>query len=56
VADAVVQVRNAIARNTYGVEVEPGVDDALIIAIAVCVDRSYEDEKREREHRERGGF
>ena len=28
-------------------EVEPGVDDALIIAIAVCIDRIYEDEERE---------
>ena len=37
-------------RDTYGVEVEQGVDDALIIAIAICIDRIYEDEKREREH------
>jgi uncharacterized protein YxjI len=41
-------------RDTYGVEVEPGVDDALIIAIAVCIDRIYEDEKRE--HHDQGGF
>jgi uncharacterized protein YxjI len=43
-------------RDTYGVEVEPGVDDALIIAIAICIDRIYEDEKREREHHDDGGF
>ena len=42
-------------RDTYGVEVEQGVDDALIIAIAICIDRIYEDEKREREHHD-GGF
>ena len=41
-------------RDTYGVEVEPGVDDALIIAIAICIDRIYEDEKRE--HHDRGAF
>lgn len=38
-------------RDTYGVEVEPGADDALVIAIAVCIDRIHEDEVRE--HRER---
>lgn len=38
-------------RDAYGVEVEPGADDALIIAIAVCIDRIHEDEARE--HRER---
>lgn len=43
-------------RDTYGVEVAPGEDDALIIAIAVCIDRIHEDEIREREHREQGGF
>jgi uncharacterized protein YxjI len=36
-------------RDTYGVEVGPGEDDALIIAIAVSIDRIHEDE--EREHR-----
>ena len=45
-------------RDTYGVEVGPGEDDALIIAIAVCIDRIHEDE--ERKHREQqpfgGGF
>jgi uncharacterized protein YxjI len=25
-------------RDTYGVEIEPGEDDALVLAIAVCVD------------------
>ena len=34
-------------RDTYGVEVEPGMPDALVIAIAVCIDRIYEDEKRD---------
>jgi uncharacterized protein YxjI len=41
-------------RDTYGVEVAPGVDDALIIAIAVCIDRLHEDE--ERKHRDGGGL
>jgi uncharacterized protein YxjI len=41
-------------RDTYGVEVAPGENDAMIIAIAVCIDRIHEDE--EREHRDRGGF
>jgi uncharacterized protein YxjI len=39
-------------RDTYGVEVAPGEDDALIIAVAVCIDRIHEDEGHER----RGGF
>jgi uncharacterized protein YxjI len=38
-------------RDTYGVEVAPGADDALVIAIAVCIDRIHEDEVRE--HRAR---
>jgi uncharacterized protein YxjI len=33
-------------RDTYGVEVEPGQDAALVIAIAVCVDRLREQERR----------
>jgi|SRR5215472_1993691 len=33
-------------RDTYGVEVEPGENDALVISIAVCIDRIHEDEKR----------
>jgi hypothetical protein len=32
--------------------VAPGEDDALIIAVAVCIDRIHEDEEPER----RGGF
>jgi uncharacterized protein YxjI len=31
-------------RDTYGVEVAPGIDDAL--AVAVCTDRIHEDEVR----------
>jgi uncharacterized protein YxjI len=41
-------------RDSYGVEVPPGEDDALIIAIAVCIDRIHEDE--EHEGRDRGIF
>ena len=33
-------------RDTYGVEVAPGLDDAQILAIAVCIDRIHEDEER----------
>jgi uncharacterized protein YxjI len=33
-------------RDTYGVEVEPGEDDVLVIAVAVCVDRLRELERR----------
>lgn len=33
-------------RDTYGVEVAPGADDPLVIAIAVCIDRIHEDEVR----------
>jgi hypothetical protein len=32
------------------------VDDPLMVAIAICIDRIYEDEKREREHHDQGGF
>jgi uncharacterized protein YxjI len=35
-------------RDTYGVEVAPGEDDALVIALAVCIDRIHEDEERKR--------
>jgi uncharacterized protein YxjI len=38
-------------RDTYGVEVVPGADDAVVIAIAVCIDRIHEDEARK--HHER---
>jgi uncharacterized protein YxjI len=33
-------------RDTYGVEVEPGEDPSLVIAIAVCIDRLREQERR----------
>jgi uncharacterized protein YxjI len=33
-------------RDTYGVEVEPGEDAALVIAIAVSIDRLREQERR----------
>jgi uncharacterized protein YxjI len=33
-------------RDTYGVEVEPGEDPALVIAIAVCIDRLRDQERR----------
>jgi uncharacterized protein YxjI len=32
-------------RDTYGVEVAPGENDALIIAIAVCLDRIHHEEE-----------
>ncbi|MBO0775006.1 MAG: LURP-one-related family protein [Actinobacteria bacterium] len=35
-------------RDTYGVDVAPGVDAALMIAIAVCLDRIHRDEQQER--------
>ena len=38
-------------RDTYGVETAPGVDDALVIAIAVCIDRIHEDEVRKHQAR-----
>ena len=41
-------------RDTYGVEVGPGADDAVIIAIAVCIDRIHDGEERERDRRDRG--
>jgi uncharacterized protein YxjI len=36
-------------RDTYGVEVGPDGDDAIIIAIAVCIDRIHEDEEKKKE-------
>ena len=30
-------------RDTYGIEIEPGQDDAMILAIAVCVDAMSHD-------------
>ena len=35
-------------RDTYGVDVAPGQDDALIICIAICLDRIHHDEERDR--------
>ena len=35
-------------RDTYGVDVAPGQDDALILAIAVCLDRIHHDEEAHR--------
>ena len=35
-------------RDTYGVDVAPGQDDAFIICIAVCLDRIHHDEEEER--------
>jgi len=37
-------------RDTYGVDVAPGQDDALILSVAVCLDRIHHDEQ-ERRHR-----
>ncbi len=36
-------------RDTYGVEVADGVDDALVLAAAVCLDRIHHEE--EEDHR-----
>jgi uncharacterized protein YxjI len=36
-------------RDTYGLDVAPGQDDALLIAIAVCLDRIHHDEEEKRE-------
>lgn len=36
-------------RDTYGVDVADGEDDALVISIAVCIDRIHEDEVRNHE-------
>jgi uncharacterized protein YxjI len=33
-------------RDTYGVDVAPGENDALIICIAICLDRIHHDEER----------
>jgi len=32
------------ARDTYGVDVAPGEDDALLLAVAVCLDRIHHEE------------
>jgi uncharacterized protein YxjI len=34
-------------RDTYGVDVAPGENDALIICIAICLDRIHHDERRD---------
>ena len=33
-------------RDTYGVDVAPGENDALIICIAICLDRIHDDTER----------
>jgi len=33
-------------RDTYGVDIAPGENDALIICIAICLDRIHHDEER----------
>ena len=38
-------------RDTYGVEVVPGIDDAPAIAVAVRIDRIHEDEVRKHQVR-----
>jgi uncharacterized protein YxjI len=35
-------------RDTYGVDVAPGADDALLLAVAVCLDRIHHDEENRR--------
>lgn len=35
-------------RDTYGVETAPGADDALMICIAVCLDRIHQEEEQHR--------
>jgi len=37
-------------RDTYGVDVAPGQDDVLMIAVAVCIDRIHYDEEQRRDH------
>lgn len=36
-------------RDTYGVEVAPGQDEALLLAVAVCLDRIHHDEEERRQ-------
>jgi uncharacterized protein YxjI len=38
-------------RDTYGIDVAPGQDDALIVAIAVAMDRIHHDEEEKRRDR-----
>jgi uncharacterized protein YxjI len=35
-------------RDTYGVDVAPGQDDALVLSVAVCLDRIHHDEEERR--------
>jgi uncharacterized protein YxjI len=35
-------------RDTYGVDVAPGQDDALILAVAICLDRIHDEEEERR--------
>jgi uncharacterized protein YxjI len=35
-------------RDTYGVDVAPGENEALMICIAICLDRIHHDEERRR--------
>jgi uncharacterized protein YxjI len=35
-------------RDTFGVDVAPGQDDALMLAVAVCLDRIHHDEEQRR--------
>jgi uncharacterized protein YxjI len=37
-------------RDTYGVDVAPGQDDAFMIAVAVCLDRIHRDEEERNDH------
>jgi uncharacterized protein YxjI len=32
-------------RDTYGIEIAPGQDDALILAAAICIDQTARDEE-----------
>lgn len=38
-------------RDTYGVDVAPGEDDPLLLAVAVCLDRIHEDEEKKKRER-----
>lgn len=40
-------------RDTYGVDVAPGEDDVLLLAVAVALDRIHHDEEERREHEHR---
>jgi uncharacterized protein YxjI len=36
-------------RDTYGVDIAPGQDDALLLSVAVCLDRIHHDEQERRD-------